>query len=180
MSALRFIVYPAVGSFLGFITNFIAIKLLFRPRKKTLGIQGLLPKNKQQIAARAGEIVQSHLINGEAISGVISRKRLEEAVSRYIESSRFIPNVALFTNTATKIIVSLLVDDEGRLNRRILESFIDDKIFSDVVEKKINEFDVTSLEAIVKKASGPEMNFILLSGAILGCFIGIVQAFIGL
>lgn len=63
MDVLRFIVYPIVGSFLGFITNFIAIKLLFRPKKKVFGIQGLLPKRKSEIAERAGRIVNDYLVN---------------------------------------------------------------------------------------------------------------------
>ena len=68
MSYLRFFVYPVVGSFLGFITNYIAIKLLFRPKKKVMGIQGLLPKRKSEIAERAGHIVNALVIVTLAIS----------------------------------------------------------------------------------------------------------------
>ena len=88
MLSLKFIVYPLVGSLLGFITNFIAIKLLFRPKNKTLGIQGLLPKRKSEIAKRAGEIINDYLVNSEEIRKKINKDKLHEAIERFIEKEK--------------------------------------------------------------------------------------------
>jgi len=71
---LRYIIYPVIGSALGSLTNYIAIKLLFRPRRKMFGIQGLLQKRKPEIAERAGQIVNSYLVNSEEI-----RKQIDAA-----------------------------------------------------------------------------------------------------
>ena len=58
---------PIIGAFIGWITNWLAIKMLFRPRKpiKILFItfQGIFPKNKPRIAEKLGTIVQRDLIN---------------------------------------------------------------------------------------------------------------------
>ena len=45
-----FIILPLTGFIIGYFTNWLAIKLLFWPRKKILGIQGIVPKRKEQIA----------------------------------------------------------------------------------------------------------------------------------
>jgi len=181
MNYLRFIIYPLVGAFLGFITNFIAIKLLFHPKKKVMGIHGLLPKRKSEIALRAGKIVNNYLVNSEEIRNKIDKEKLYGAVERFLEKNRTrLWDVPFIKGTVKTIIVSLLIDKDGYFNKGIIESFIDENMVSDIVEKKINEFDVDLLEEIVKKASGPELNFIILSGAILGFIIGTIEALIGL
>ena len=181
MQYLRFLVYPAVGSFLGFITNFIAIKLLFRPKKKFIGIQGLLPKRKLEIARRAGDIVNNYLVNSEELRKQIDKNRLEEAVERYIERhGGKILDLPLVGDTLKKLSSTLLIDRDGYFSRKVIEAIIDEDMVSSIVRQKISEFDVGALEKLVKKASGPEIRFILLTGAVVGILIGLAQAFIGL
>jgi len=181
MQYLRFLVYPAVGSFLGFITNFIAIKLLFRPKKKFIGIQGLLPKRKLEIARRAGDIVNDYLVNSEELRKQIDKNRLEEAVERYIERhGGKILDLPLVGDTLKKLSSTLLIDRDGYFSRKVIEAIIDEDMVSSIVRQKISEFDVGDLEKIVKNASGPEIRFILLTGAVVGILIGLAQAFIGL
>jgi uncharacterized membrane protein YheB (UPF0754 family) len=181
MSSLRFIVYPIVGSFLGFITNFIAIKLLFRPKRKLLGIQGLLPKRKSEIAERAGKIVNEHLVNSEEIRKQLDRAKISRAIDSYIEkNANGLLDIPILKPSLKKVILLMLIDRDGYIKRKILESFIDRSMISEIVKQKINEFDISAIEALVKNASGPELNFIILSGACLGFVIGLTQAFIGL
>ncbi len=56
MIEIKIILIPFIGAIIGLITNWIAIKMLFRPRKRIFGIQGILPKRKKQIAERIGEV----------------------------------------------------------------------------------------------------------------------------
>ncbi len=181
MEYLRFIVYPLVGSFLGFITNFIAIKLLFRPRKKVLGVQGLLPKRKPDIAERAGRIINDYLVNSEEIRKQLDEVKLSAAIDTYIEKNgNLILDIPILKGTLKRFALSILIDGDGYFKRKVLESVIDGGMVSNIVQQKINEFDVSVLEKLVKNASGPEINFIMLSGACLGFVIGLTQAFIGL
>jgi len=179
MEYLRLLTYPFVGAFLGFITNFIAIKLLFHPKKRFMGIQGLLPKRKSEIAYRAGGIVNNYLVNGEDIRNMIDREKLNRSIDSFLEKNRNrLWDLPFIKSTVKTIIISLLIDKDGYFNKGIIEAFIDENMVSDIVEKKINDFDVAILEQIVKKASGPEINFIILSGAILGFIIGSIEALI--
>jgi uncharacterized membrane protein YheB (UPF0754 family) len=181
MEYLRFFVYPAVGAFLGFITNFIAIKLLFHPKRPILGVQGLLPKRKREIAVRAGDIVNEHLVNSDEIRRKMNRDKLERAVETFLKRGNYpLLDISIVKVPLQKIIVALLIDRDGLFNRRIIEAVIDRGMVSDIVREKIGELDVDGLEKLVKKASGPEFRFILFSGAGLGFIIGLTQAFIGL
>jgi len=181
MNLLRFIVYPLVGSFLGFITNFIAIKLLFRPKKKMLGIQGLLPKRQSEIAERAGRIVNDYLVNSEEIRKQLDEEKLAAAIDRYLENNKTVVlDIPILKGTLKKVALNLLIDRDGYFKRKLIESFIDRGMVLNIVKQKIKDYDIGSLEKLVKNASGPELNFIIFSGACLGFVIGLTQAFIGL
>jgi|SRR3989344_5260730 len=47
---------PIIGFVIGYVTNWIAIVMLFHPRKKIFGIQGIIPKRKALLARKIGEI----------------------------------------------------------------------------------------------------------------------------
>lgn len=47
---IELIILPLTGMIIGFFTNWIAIKLLFWPKKRSLGFQGVIPKRKEKIA----------------------------------------------------------------------------------------------------------------------------------
>ena len=72
----------AACGLVGFGTNWLAIKMLFYPRKKRplLG-QGLIPSRKDRIVLRLGESISKEIINSELIlaqirnSGLITRHR---------------------------------------------------------------------------------------------------------
>jgi uncharacterized membrane protein YheB (UPF0754 family) len=51
-----YIISVIAGFVIGFLTNWLAILSLFRPRKKVLGFQGLLPRYKREI----GENISEH------------------------------------------------------------------------------------------------------------------------
>ena len=52
----KIILIPIIGAIIGLITNWIAVKMLFHPRKKIFGIQGVIPKRKKDIAKRIGDV----------------------------------------------------------------------------------------------------------------------------
>lgn len=63
-----------LGSIIGYFTNWLAIKMLFRPyeEKKVFGISlpftpGLIPKEQKRIAKSVGDTVQDHLLSHEQI-----------------------------------------------------------------------------------------------------------------
>ncbi|MGM0450720.1 MAG: DUF445 family protein [Pseudomonadota bacterium] len=68
-----------VAGLVGYFTNFLAIKMLFQPKQgQVLGWQGLVPKNKDQIARSLAESVQEQLLSPEIILAYIRERRLIE------------------------------------------------------------------------------------------------------
>ena len=67
----KIILLGLIGAFIGYITNMVAIKLLFRPveEKKVLFLkfQGLLPKRRSEIANNIGEVVDKELLNSDVL-----------------------------------------------------------------------------------------------------------------
>ncbi|MDE5876499.1 MAG: DUF445 family protein [Muribaculaceae bacterium] len=74
MSALHFILAPVVGGVIGYITNALAIRMLFRPYtpKYFLGMHipftpGIIPKEKGRIAASLGTAISDNLMNRDVL-----------------------------------------------------------------------------------------------------------------
>lgn len=75
----------SVSGFIGFLTNWLAITMLFRPAAKRpiLG-HGLIPAQKDRIAYRLAEAVSKDLINPEIIKRKVSESKI---ISRYREQA---------------------------------------------------------------------------------------------
>lgn len=94
---LRLLLVPLLGGVIGYITNDIAIKMLFRPREAVyLGswrlpfTPGLIPRQKERIAASLGEVVSEQLLDEETLRASIFSEEavgaLREHVRRFLES----------------------------------------------------------------------------------------------
>ena len=69
-----------VAGLVGYFTNFLAIKMLFQPKQgQVLGWQGLVPKNKDQIAKSLADSVQEQLLSPEIILAYIQERDLIES-----------------------------------------------------------------------------------------------------
>ena len=55
-----YLINMGAGFLIGFLTNWLALLSLFRPRKKILGFQGLIPRYKEDIGENIGENI--HLV----------------------------------------------------------------------------------------------------------------------
>ena len=71
---------PAVGGVIGWVTNVIAIRMLFRPHDPVkvpllpITVQGLLPKYKAELAAAIGQAVEEELLPIEALIDQLGAK----------------------------------------------------------------------------------------------------------
>lgn len=71
---MKFLIASIIGGIIGYLTNWIAIKMLFRPyeEKKIFGMKvpftpGLIPKEKTRIAKSVGNAIGEHLLSSEII-----------------------------------------------------------------------------------------------------------------
>jgi len=94
-----------IGATIGYITNFIAIKMLFRPykAKKLGGItvipQGIIPKEKANLAKNVADVVENHLLDREELHKLINSEKFKDEIKNLISSkvdSFNIPNISEF------------------------------------------------------------------------------------
>jgi uncharacterized membrane protein YheB (UPF0754 family) len=85
---ILFFIPPIVGCFIGYITNVIAIKLLFRPLKeiRILGVRlpftpGILPRQRFRLAQSIGGMVERELLTAEIIRQRLARDDVREKMS---------------------------------------------------------------------------------------------------
>lgn len=90
---LLFLVPPIAGAFIGYITNTIAIKMLFRPLKevRVFGVRlpftpGILPKQRHRLAQSIGAMVERQLITPEIIRQRLLNDELREKAKQSISS----------------------------------------------------------------------------------------------
>ena len=73
---LYFIFFPLVGGAIGWVTNFLAIKFLFWPRRVLslgpLKIQGVIPRRRRDLARAVGQVVATELLSREQIAAALS------------------------------------------------------------------------------------------------------------
>jgi len=88
-SLLSSLAHPCIGAFIGYLTNKIAIRMLFRPlRPWTLfGVRvpmtpGVIPSQRHALAVNIGEMVGRHLLTGKDIGAAISDEPFQEHLAR--------------------------------------------------------------------------------------------------
>ena len=186
-----------IGGLIGWITNVLAIKLLFRPLNPikipiiNFEIWGLVPKRKKEIARNIGEVISTELLSIDDIANQAFSDEDKESFNTYISDKiKNIINEKLEAiPMAFRMMASPFIDDI--LNKEVpsavesISSDLIDKVKDNVeieriVEDKINELDLLKLEDIILKVAKKELTQIEYWGLVLGAAIGLIQGLIGL
>lgn len=83
---------PLLGAFIGYLTNKIAIRMLFRPLQRwhILGIRvpmtpGVIPSKRHELAKNIGEMVGSHLLTSRDIGSALSEERFQVHLNNLVD-----------------------------------------------------------------------------------------------
>lgn len=195
---IKIMILAIVGGIIGYITNVIAIKLIFRPIEPikipiiNKEIIGLIPKRKSEIAQNIGQVIQDELIDiHELIKNVVSENDKEEIVF-YIKNKindvidKKINQSPLGFMGIGKMVndfISEHLDDEiknavDELTEVLINKGKDRINIQEIVKDKINELDLYKLEEIILSIVKKELKHIETLGLVLGFFIGLVQGII--
>ncbi len=89
---LHYAAPPALGAFIGYLTNKVAIKMLFRPleAKYISGVRvpmtpGVIPSKRRELAANIGEMVGSHLLTSTEIGNALEKESFQKTLYALIE-----------------------------------------------------------------------------------------------
>lgn len=183
-----------IGAMIGWITNFIAIKMLFRPYKEInlifFKIQGLLPKRRNEIGNSIAEVVNNELVSVKDIISKISPKDIEEniglIVDRILESRlkeeivKNFPMAAFFLSDSMlekiKHIIKQSILDHKEEMINVFAEYLENKVdIKSIIVEKVNGFSLEKIEEIIITLAKKELKHIEYIGAVLGGIIGLVQ-----
>lgn len=185
-------IFPIVGGLIGYTTNYIAVKMLFRPQRPIgmgpLKIQGVLPKRRNDIATSIAATVEEELISIKDLTVILKNldlgTEIDGMVDDFFRSSDYEGkseilskiNVTINAYMRSKVKKSLNKNKDGLITEfiRRIEGEVD---FKDIIEKKIDGYDLNQLENIVMRVSSNELRYITVIGGVLGFMVGLVQMF---
>ena len=91
---LQYISGPVLGAVIGYITNDIAIRMLFRPRaakyifgKRVPFTPGIIPKEKNRIAGAIGGAISENLMNKEVLEKTLLSDEMLEKLRNTVDDS---------------------------------------------------------------------------------------------
>ena len=188
---IRFILLVAIGGIIGYITNRVAIKMLFRPvnpvRILFFTIQGVFPKRKDQMAVSLAETIENELLSKEVIIDKIFNPEKVEELKLLIKTSlvstiieKIPPMVKMFLGNDPEGMIKGIIDKEGdnifdNLVAEIKEKGLDDLNIGDIVKDRIDNLDFVEFEKIIFGLMSKELRFVEVIGLFLGMFIGALQ-----
>lgn len=183
-----------IGAMIGWITNFIAIKMLFRPYEEVnlifFKIQGLLPKRRNEIGNSIAEVVNNELVSVKDIISKISPEDIEEniglIVDRILESRlkeeivKNFPMAAFFLSDSMlekiKHIMKQSILDHKEEMINVFAEYLENKVdIKSIIVEKVNGFSLEKIEEIIITLAKKELKHIEYIGAVLGGIIGLVQ-----
>ncbi|CED94798.1 Membrane protein [Romboutsia ilealis] len=192
---IRILILAIIGGLIGYITNVIAIKLIFRPINPikvpifNIEIIGMIPKRKKEIAINIGRIVEEQFLSIDEITNNLVTEQDKEYIIDYIKVKiKLILNekMVLIPSTIRSLVqnyISEIIEDEIRegideLCEEMIAKASNRINIKEIIENKINELDLYELEIIILQIVKNELRHIEILGLILGFFIGIVQGII--
>ena len=177
---VQFAIMVSVGTLIGWFTNYLAIKLLFRPQKEInfllFKIQGLIPKRRDEITENIAGVVEQELISVADIAEKFKGSELDEEIVNDIVDKIIgvkLQKSILEKNPLLKMIVndSLMEKLKSYFKKAILENkeeilaeilkVVEEKIdFKEIMVEKMTNFSLDEIENIILKISKKELKHI--------------------
>lgn len=188
---MQLLTIPLIGAFIGYITNVFAIKMLFWPRQPVkLGffeLQGLLPKRHREIATSIGELIEERLLSiDDLIDNLDTPELRQRIIAEIVKVLKKRLSTTLLRITPDRL-YRLIEESLEKVVRKEAAHIIHQAIKSgresvtsqtsvkQLVEDRINAFDLNELEVMIRQVSHTELRFIEILGGILGFLLGLIQ-----
>ena len=189
-----YIITLLLSTFTGWVTTWIAVKMLFHPRKpiKLPGytLQGIFPKNQRLIAEKLGQVVGKELLSFDEIEQKVTNpenlQKLKPEIEAHIDGflntrlKEVFPMLSMFIGekTTTQLKEAFLLELENLfpiLMKTYMNKLQHDLDLEKIVTEKVAAFSSEKLENILLQITKREFKFLEFIGGFFGLLIGIVQ-----
>jgi uncharacterized membrane protein YheB (UPF0754 family) len=143
---------PLLGAFIGYLTNKVAIRMLFRPlrRWRVLGIPvpmtpGVIPAKRHELARNIGEMVGTHLLTSRDIGSALSEERFQDHLRARVEGwvnellARDFGPVPSFVPERFRTYLKVAVRTGKYQARKGIHRFIQGEVFANKVSQAVLE-----------------------------------------
>ena len=194
MSWTDYIVPILFSAFTGWVTTWIAIKMLFHPRKPIpifgFKVQGIFPKNQQLIAEKLGQVVSKEFLSFAEIEAKVinpdNLEKLKPEIEAHIDIFlreklvTLFPMLSMFIGdkTINQLKTAFLTELENLfpiLMKNYMKKLESDLDLEKIVTEKVASFSSEKLEDILNQITKKEFQFLEVIGAVFGFIIGLVQ-----
>lgn len=185
---------PVIGAVIGWLTNYIAVKMLFHPKKPIwlviCTLHGVFPKRQAALAKKLGSVVSKELFSVAEVTSHIQEKAASDEVLALVSDKieliireklpLAVPMVAMVLNdelieTVKATFVTELKEFVTGVTDVLTSSLERDLDVHKIVEEKVLGFSSDKLEELLFEIMRREFRFIELIGAVLGFAIGLGQ-----
>jgi uncharacterized membrane protein YheB (UPF0754 family) len=185
---------PIISGFIGWVTNWVAIKMLFHPRYpvRVLGLtfHGIFPKRQQQFAEKLGKLVSDELLSFSEIEQKIinpsNLKKMMPLVEAHVDDflrnklKDVFPVISMFIGdkTINELKGFFMTELEALfpiLMQRYMKNLQEELDLEKIVVEKVAGFSSDKLEEILMAIMAKEFRFVEILGGVLGFLIGLLQ-----
>ncbi len=184
---------PLIAALIGYITNYIAVRMLFRPHKavRIAGItfQGLVPRRQKEIAASLGAMIERDLFSQKDIHAALSGAETAQEATAFLSEQidAFAQKIGAQNPMVGMFLQGPLLEQikqtlAGQMAERFPEFMervvarVEHRLdVSEIVARKIEAFDLSKLELLIYEISSRELKTIEVLGGVLGFMVGLVQ-----
>lgn len=188
MVELQYIVAPLMGGVIGYITNDIAIRMLFRPHKgkyifgmKLPFTPGIIPKEKGRIAKAIGGAISENLMSKDVLEkNLLSEEmlaKIRKAIDGFFESQKRNPETVrefLLHYLSEEEVRNALCNVKQNLSEQVAHSLktanLGDKIAEMIVEHLSTKLRVDGLDVNI-----PQLLRQLLGGSLWGQIAALIE-----
>ena len=170
------IIRPLIGAGIGYITNWIAVKMMFRPLKPikigtfTLPFTpGIIPKNKSRLAESIGTTISKDLLTEEDLKNVLLSDTVKNEIRKNIINYQ---EKLSEKDSSLKDLICFYIEKEN-YDRAIsnIESFLSNKIYNAALDADLANLISNQIEFAAKEKLKGSMLGMLGGNAIISSFI---------
>ena len=193
-------VFPILLScFTGWVTTWIAVKLLFHPRKPIslsgFKFQGIIPKNQQAIAQQLGKMISKEFLSfsqlKEKVTDPDNLNKLKPEIENHIDTflreklKDTFPMLSMFIGdkTINQLKAAFLLELESLfpiLMKNYMVRLEQDLDLEKLITEKVAGFSLIKAEEMLNKSAKKMFLYFQLMGVVIGLITGLLHVVINM
>jgi uncharacterized membrane protein YheB (UPF0754 family) len=197
MQWIQYILPVLVSCLTGWFVIWLAIKILFRPRRPiaigSLKVQGILPGNQQAIAEQLGKMVSREFLSFDEIKKKVTdpanldklRPEIEAHIDSFLREKlkETFPMLSMFIGdkTINQLKAAFLMELESlfpALMTSYMQKLEQDIDLEKLVTQKVAGFSMIKAEELLNRSAKKLFLYLQLMGLLIGFVAGLLQVFV--